>query len=395
MWLIETEAFQLPQLHKHLTLAATSVQRSIIDTCHLLKFAFMKKYFVAVFLILSSCKKDNVVDMTPIDAKGEILFISRRVSNSADWLMFLMNADGTNQRAVSNNLVRCSPPILSNSRTKIAFTTYDSNYYYNLYTVDIDGRNQKLLSKGKQFCGSPAWSPDDSRIAFVKNDNNVGGTYNIYSIQPDGSNEIRLTNGNDNFSPCYLPGNNAIIFSSSNNSFTGIYKMNIDGSNKKLLTPHGKSFGDPKISPNGNMIALTSNDWNGSQIFIMNSDGSNLKQITFSVSSIYYDTGFPRDGNGNPVWSPNSNKLAYVSYENGSPDIFIINSNGTGNKRLTDTPLRDENPGWTKDGNYIIFSSNRNPNVASQIYIMRPEGQLQTPLTNYRGDNIYPTYLDK
>ena len=210
----------------------------------------------------------------------------------------------------------------------------------------------------------------------------------------DGSNEIRLTNQNDNFSPQYFSDNNSIIFSSSNNTWSGIYKMNIDGSNKHLLTPQNKSFGDPKVSPGGNMISITSNDWNGSQIFVMNSDGSNLKQITFTVSSKYFDTGSPRDGNCNPVWSPNGDKLAYVSYENGSPDIFIINSNGTGNKRLTDTPLRDEDPAWTKDGNYILFSSDRNPNVGFEIYIMRTEGQLQTPLTNYMG-NIYPTFIDK
>ena len=355
----------------------------------------MKKHLVATLIILSSCNKDAIVNMTPINAQGEVLFISRRISNSADWQMFLMNSNGTNQRAVSNNLVRCSPPILSNNGTKVAFTTYDNNFYYNLYVIDIDGQNQKLISKGKQFCGSPAWSPDDNKIAFVKNDDNVGGTYDIYSINANGSNEIKLTSQNDNFSPQYFPDNNSIIYSCSNNNSTGVYKMNINGGNKKLLTPPGKSFGDPKISANGNMISITSNDWNGSQIFIMNSDGRDLKQITFTVSSKYYDTGFPRDGNANPVWSPNSDKLAYVSYENGSPDIFVINSNGTGNKRLTDTPLRDENPVWTKDGNYILFSSNRNPNVASQIYIMRTEGQLQMPLTNYNGDNIYPAFLDK
>lgn len=354
----------------------------------------MKKYFVAAFIILSSCTKDAVIDMTPINAKGEVLFISRRIPNSADWQMFIMNADGTNQRAVSNNLVRCSPPVLSNDKTKIAFTTYDINFYYNLYVIDINGQNQKFLSKGKQFCGSPVWSPDDNRIAFVKNDNIAGGTNNIYTIKIDGSNELKLTNQNDNFSPQYFPDDNSIIFSSSNNTWTGIYKMNLDGNNKILLTPQNKSYGDPKISPSGSMIAVTSNDLSGSQIFVMNSNGSNLKQLTFTVSSRIYP-GTPPDGNCNPIWSPIENKLAYVSYENGSPDIFIINSNGTGNKRLTDTPLRDENPIWTKDGNYIIFSSNRNPNVASQIYIMRNEGQLQTPLTNYLGDNIYPTFLDR
>jgi Tol biopolymer transport system component len=355
----------------------------------------MKKYFFALLIVFTSCKKEATIDMTPINAKGKILFISRRISNSADWQMFTMNADGSNQKLVSNNLVRCSQPIISNSGTRIAFTTYDNNFFYNLYIIGIDGQNEILLSRCKQFCGSPVWSPDDARIAFVKNDNIVGGNCDIYSIKTDGTDEIKLTNQGDNFSPEYLPDNSSIIFSSSNSNSVSIYKMSVDGSNKKLLTPQNKSFGDPKISPNGDKVAITSNDWNGSQIFVMNSDGSNLQQLTFTVSSKYFDTGFPRDGNGNPVWSPNSEKLAYVSYENGSPDIFVINSNGTANKRLTDTPLRDENPTWTKDGNYILFSSNRNSNDGSQIYIMRTEGQLQTNLTNYVGDNICPIIIDK
>lgn len=354
----------------------------------------MKKYIAVALIIFSSCKKE-AVDMTPIDTKGEVLFISRRIPNSADWQMFLMNADGTNQRVISNNLVRCAPPVLSHSGTKVAFTTYDNNFYYNLYIIDIDGQNQKLLSKGKQFCSSPAWSPDDSRIAFVKNDNSAGGTLDIFSIKTDGSNEIKLTDQNDNFSPRYFSDNSSIVFCSSSNNLTGIYKMNIDGSNKKLLTPQNKSFGDPNISPNGSMISITSNDWNGSQIFVMDADGSKLKQITFTVSAEYFDTGFPRDGNYNAVWSPRSDRLAYVSYENGSPDIFTINPNGTGNKRLTNTALRDENPIWSKDGNYIFFSSNRNPNFVAQIYVMRAGGQLQTPLTDYMGDNIYPQFIGK
>ena len=72
--------------------------------------------------------------------------------------------------------------------------------------------------------------------------------------------------------------------------------MNIDRSNKILLTPTNKFFGDPKISPNGNCISITSTDWNAAQIFVMSSNGSNLKQITLTVSSKYDDTGFPRLG---------------------------------------------------------------------------------------------------
>ena len=117
----------------------------------ILKIVFKKKFFVAALIILSSCTKDAVIDMTPINATGKVLFISRRISNSADWQMFIMNVDGTNQRAISNNLVRCSPPVLSNGKTKIAFTSYDNNFDYNLYVIDIDGQNQNFYPKGNNF----------------------------------------------------------------------------------------------------------------------------------------------------------------------------------------------------------------------------------------------------
>ncbi len=354
----------------------------------------MKKCCFFLLVILSSCHKDNIVDMKPINTSGEILFISRRIPNSADWQMFLMNTDGTNQRAVSNHLVRCAPPVLSNKGLKIAFTTLE-NFYYNLYVIDTDGQNEKLLAKAKQFCGSPSWSPDDRKIIFVKNDDLTSYDNHIYTIDVNGGNELKLTNQENNFSPKYLSDNTIIFSSAVNYNWSGIYKMNIDGSNKQLLTPANKSFSDPQISPDGSKISVTSNDQNGSQIFVMNVNGSGLKQLTFTVSPSWIDISYPRDGNYGPVWSPDSKRLAYVSYENGSPDIFVMNANGTGNKRLTDTPLRDESPAWTKDGNYILFSSNRNLNVSSEIYIMKPEGQLQTPLTGYIADDIYPVFINK
>lgn len=330
--------------------------------------------------------------MSPIEATGEVFFIARRIPNRADWQMFLMNADGTNQRAVSNNIVRCAPPIVSNNGRKVAFTTYDNDFNYNLYVIDINGQNQTLLARAKYYCGSPVWSKDDSRIAFVKNENGERAT-DIYSINGDGTEEVRLTNDGGSFAPQYSPDNKSIIFSSYNTNWMGIYKMNTDGSHKQLLTPGEKSFRNPQISPNGKMIAMTSIDWNGSQIFVMNADGKNLKQITFTVTPDHDDTGFPRDGNGNPVWSPGSDKLAYVSSANKRPDIFVINSDGRGNKQLTNTGVKNEDPVWTKDGEYLLFTTYRNPIGAIQIYIMRTNGQMQTPLTNFEGDNVYPVFI--
>jgi Tol biopolymer transport system component len=353
----------------------------------------MKKYAVLALLALSACKK-NDVDTTPINIQGDILFISRRTPNSAEWTLYMMNADGTNQRPLLNNYVRCTPPVLSRNGSKIAFTTYD-NGFYNLYTINKDGQNLVFLSKAIQYCGSPAWSPDGSKILFVKNADASGGNYNIYSINSDGSNEVKLTDQHDNFSAQWSPDGSKIFFISAAANVAGIYSMNSNGTGRQLLTPQNKSFGGAVLSPDGNKLALVSNEWNGSQIFVMNTDGSGLKQLTFTVSPKYWDTGFPRDANGNPVWSPDGSKIAYVSWANGTPDIFVMNSNGLHNKRLTNGPIRDENPSWTKDGKYILFSSNRDMTMSSEIYIMKANGQSQTPLTKYNADDIYPLFIER
>ena len=360
----------------------------------------MKQLFIVALIFLSSCQKNITDDVTtPIDLKGKIVFVSGRNPNSSDFQLFLMNANGTDQKLISNQMVDCHPPVLSHNKKKIVFTVYE-NLYNSLYVVDVDGQNLKLLDQAKENCGNPVWLPDDSKITFMRSGVAPNYNCNLFTINIDGTNKIQLTTQNDNYSPNYLPNNSAIIYSTFDGTMSKIYKMNTDGTNKQLLSPPGKSFSASSISPDGKMIAINSADWNGTQIFVMNIDGSGLKQLTFTVDKNYYDTGFPRGGTENPVWSPDGSRIAYVSFENSNPDIFAINANGSGNKRLTDNPLRDESPSWTSDGNYIIFSAGKTwysggtPTYGGHVIcIMRPDGQSKTPITDNQVSDIYPTFI--
>lgn len=360
----------------------------------------MKKYFIIALVFISSCQKNITDQPGTINVKGEILYISTRIiNNNPVPQMFVMNADGTNQRLIFDK--PAGPPVLSHSKKKIVFTT-NENSYACLYTIDIDGQNLKFLNKTKYSSFSPALSPDDSKITFVIRDTIPPYDCNIYTINADGTNRIQLTNQYDNVSPLYLPDNSAIIYTSRNGTMSGVYKMNVDGTNKQLLSPPGKSFSVSSISPNGKMIAINSEDWNGSQIFVMNTDGSNLKQLTFTVEKNYNDTGSPRGGNNEPVWSPNSSRIVYHSYENTAHDIYVINADGSGNKRLTDSPLRDQCPAWTDDGRYIIYASKKGwysgntPTYGAWVIsIMTADGQSKTELTNNIGGDFYPVFIPK
>jgi len=67
----------------------------------------------------------------------------------------------------------------------------------------------------------------------------------------------------------------------------------------------------------------------------MNADGSGRRQITNNAFSDI-----------DPVWSPDSTQVAFRSIRDGNPDIYVINVDGTSERRLTSTPGIDNAPDW-------------------------------------------------
>lgn len=361
----------------------------------------MKKYATILLLAVAACKKDHhepdplvspLIDKSP----SEIAFISRRINNSADYQLYLMNMDGTGQRLVSDRIVQCAPVTPSHDGQKIIFTTYE-NGKDHLYVMDKATGATTLLATQQDYVGGAAWSPDDTKILFVRlnDDRTQGMTYTIYLVDSDGTNQKELTPGMSAAQPQWFPDGQAIGFVGMDNGVAGVYSMRADGTGKKRLTPAGQKIGAFRIAPTGAQIVLVGSDQAGSaQLFLMDAKGGNTKQVTTSVSPKQWP-GSPRDGNNSPVWSPDGAKIAYVSWANGTPDIFIMDANGKNDKRLTNGPVRDENPQWSRDGKYIYFSSNRDQSVSTEVYRMTPDGKGQTPLTHWIADDVYPVIIKK
>ena len=79
-------------------------------------------------------------------------------------------------------------------KSKIAFASErDGNL--EIYIMDPDGSNQVRLTNNDSADAVPRWSPDGSKIAFQSD---RGGNYEIYVMDPDGSNQVRLTDNDSN-----------------------------------------------------------------------------------------------------------------------------------------------------------------------------------------------------
>jgi len=180
-----------------------------------------------------------------------IAFVSLR-SDPAPWTckydcnseIYIMNSDGSNITRLTNNLAYDDSPSWSPDSTHIAFmSSRDGND--EIFIMKSDGSNIIQLTYNPAEESQPSWSPDGKHIAFVSD---RSGQRDIYLMESDGSKVKRLTYSvGTNEEPAWSPDGTRIVFVSSRdesnpatcNYYTcnyEIYVMNSDGSNVIRLT---------------------------------------------------------------------------------------------------------------------------------------------------------------
>ncbi len=113
------------------------------------------------------------------------------------------------------------------------------------------------------------------------------------------------------------------------------------------------------------------------RLAIMDQDGANVRYLT---------------GNGlviGPRFSPNDNAILYTSYDNGAPEVFLINLNGGARQRLGTFPGMTFAPQFSPDGGSVIFSVSQDGNT--DIWAMTLGGQRRR-LTRSPGIETSPSY---
>lgn len=140
------------------------------------------------------------------------------------------------------------------------------------------------------------------------------------------------------------PTSAKIAFSSWRDGNLDIYVMNPDGSEEVRLTHHPATDGGPKWSPTGEQILFSSDrdgapgDWD---LYLMDADGSKVRRV-FEKEAV-------RTG---PTWSPDGKQIAYSRWEQGKFFIYIAPIDGKKEERIALGSL----PAWSPDGAEIAFS---------------------------------------
>jgi len=293
----------------------------------------------------------------------ELIFQSNRGGYGCDKI-WIMNIDGSNKRMVSpdHGAHTCSFFFPDGQHIIFASTSHlpgecpprppvmDSAHYvwplypYDIFVANRDGSGLKRITDNPKYDAEPVVSSDGRRIVFGSQ---RAGDFDIYMMDADGSNVKRLTDraGYDG-GPWFSPDSSKIVWRAWYPETEAehaqwrdcmerdyiiavpldLWVMDADGSNKQRLTNNGATNWAPSWHPDGRRIIFSSNmdDWredirkfgHNFELYLINIDGTGLKRITFNT---VFDSF--------PMFSPDGRKLVFASNRNPAKpratDIFI------------------------------------------------------------------------
>ncbi|MGH3033312.1 MAG: TolB family protein [Gaiellaceae bacterium] len=235
-----------------------------------------------------------------------------------------------------------------------------------IYLMNADGSGQTAVTRTSAHEQSPAWAPTGRHIAFSRRDE-------ILVLHTDGGQVWRLTD--DEYcwdsDPTWSPGGAAIAFRRGYERFSSVWVMQSSGRRQREVA--GGIAVQPDWAPDGRAIAFTAGHFFA--------DGLEMGRIVRIPPSGGTQTPLspPASSDLHPTWSPDGARIAFESIRDGNRDIYVMDADGSEITRLTEHPADDSEPAWSPDGTRIAFVSSRDGNA--EIYVMNANGRAETRLT--------------
>ncbi len=364
-----------------------------------------------------------------ISSDGQSIAYARRIAGK--WHVFFRKIGGTALDLTKNSDVDNTEPALSPDGRRVAFrSTRDGG---GIFLVDLNGDGLTRLS---DFGFNPSWSPDGKQIvcaseSVLRPEQRHGVQSSLWKIDVASHSPTQIYGG-DAVQPAWSPSGKRIAFwrsrSADGTLSQGIWTMASDGSDVRPVTSDAPLDWCPRWSPDGRFLYFLSNRAGAMNLWRVAIDESSgrargepepqtspsadMSVYSFGRSRMVYEnriitgrivakdlrTGELRAlvtmGAGKqpigPDLSPDGQWITFYSIGK-QEDIYVVRSDGTGMRQLTDDAFHDRGPRWSPDGKTIAFTSDRSGR--GEVWTIHPDGSGLTQFTHTEGaEAIQPVW---
>ena len=252
-----------------------------------------------------------------------------------------------------------------------------------IYVIDPESGIATPLTDNRSQDRDPVWSPDGKRVAYVS-DGSGDLEINVFDRKDKVFGRLTDTPGDDN-SPLWSPDGENLAFISHRKGSANVYLMTADGDQQVPITDESTDDRLGDWSPDGVWLAFArggSEEERG--LWLRNPDGVNLVHLT-------------KENDSGPIWSPDGKHIAFVRVLEGNSDLYLASrlkdrtwQDDVELTRLTQHEEDDSGPVWSPDGDTIAFVTFRDGN--SEIYTMESDGSRQLRLTNNEANDLDPVW---
>jgi len=270
---------------------------------------------------------------------GHIVFTCQLFKVQAMDQICIMNADGSGMRRLTTDSNRRHfYPSLAPDGQSVLYTSFREQNVYEIYSLDLNDGGVDQLTDRMGVLTAPEVSPDGTSIAFARG-NPEKGSFQIMVMDRNGGgvDTIPQVSGWD---PTWSPDGKRILFASGAASAAQLFVVSRNGGDMRQISSLPAIRGRSDWSTDGQFIATYSGPAWHREVYIMDADGSNARQLT------------PDGGNSQgPSFSPDGKWVAFTAYfdhygDDHGCEIYIIRTDGTDLRRLTNNDYCDYQPRW-------------------------------------------------
>jgi Tol biopolymer transport system component/DNA-binding winged helix-turn-helix (wHTH) protein len=288
------------------------------------------------------------------------LVVSEQMPGDGPAALYLLSTETGEKRRLTSPPVQSGgdwSPAVSPDGSRLAFTRPSNSAWRDIFVVPLSSdlvpaQEPRQLTNLHRIIDTIAWTPNGQELFFSAAASLAGARF-LFRMRA--SQELRAApreTGLEGLHPAVSPNGGLLVYSQQNIEQTSIWRLRPDSrmlekapQTSRLLSSTRRDF-TADLSPDGKRLVFSSARTGLTDIWMSGVDGSQMQRLTsFGAST--------------PRWSPDGRRVVFESTVDGQSEIYAFDLKSRKAHRLTFDPGPDVRPSWSRDGEYIYFSSKR------------------------------------